>query len=186
MTNAELQERLLNLSGVIGRDQKTRGTLEQKSLFAPSAEQQLEIRRMIREIDRQRVRYGDEIRDIASTVPQHVAEVLYHAAAALDNYPVEVPRLLAEAVAAIDAPVIEPAKLDADCYVTLLQMSAIVQRDKRTLRRLCEDETLPAPAIKGGSGKPNEWRWRDVRPILEKEYGKPLPDTFPADRFQRT
>jgi hypothetical protein len=77
----------------------------------------------------------------------------------------------------------KPQQSPVDCYVTLLQMAAIVQRDKKTLRRL---GTLPAPAIKGGKGKSDEWKWDDVRPILEKEYRKELPVVFPADRFVRS
>jgi hypothetical protein len=73
----------------------------------------------------------------------------------------------------------------AECYVTLLQMAAIVNRGKRTLRRLYESGKLPDPAVEGGGGNPHEWRWADVRPILESEYGKVLPDVFPADKFLR-
>jgi len=72
-----------------------------------------------------------------------------------------------------------------DCYVTLLQIAAIVNRNKRTLRRLHDGGKLPAPAIQGAGGKPNEWRWNDVRPILENEFDKMLPLIFPADQFVR-
>lgn len=71
-------------------------------------------------------------------------------------------------------------------YVTLLQMSAIVSRDKKTLQRLYAAGELPTPAIEGGSGKQHEWKWRDVRPILEKHYRKDLPEFFPSDRFIRS
>lgn len=73
-----------------------------------------------------------------------------------------------------------------DCYVTMSQMSAIVNRSDRTIRRLLDAGTLPEPAVQGGEGKPHEWRWDDVRPILEKEYDRPLPAIFPADQFIRS
>lgn len=73
-----------------------------------------------------------------------------------------------------------------DCYVTKLQMSAIVNRSERTIRRLYDAGTLPAPAVQGGEGKPSEWRWDDVRPILEKEYKRELPPIFPAHQFVRS
>jgi hypothetical protein len=74
---------------------------------------------------------------------------------------------------------------EVECYVTLLQMAGIVNRDKRTLERLAVKVKFPPPAVEGGGGKPGEWRWSDVRPILEVEYGRSLPDIFPADRFVR-
>ncbi len=86
-----------------------------------------------------------------------------------------------------------PARVDLECasnseaaptcYVTLLQMAGIVSRSKRTLERLSTKPAFPPPAVDGGGGKPNEWRWADVRPILESEYTRTLPEVFPADRF---
>jgi hypothetical protein len=73
-----------------------------------------------------------------------------------------------------------------NCYVTLLQMAAIVGRGKRTMRRLYDDAKLPPPAVEGTGGKASEWIWDDVRPILEAEYSKVLPAVFPADRFVRS
>jgi len=70
-------------------------------------------------------------------------------------------------------------------YVTLLQMAASVNRSKATLKRLFKVGKLPSPAIKGCGGKPNEWRWDEVRPVLEAEFDKILPVTFPADKFVR-
>lgn len=74
----------------------------------------------------------------------------------------------------------------ATCYVTFPQMAAIVNRKERTIRRLYDKGILPAPAVQGGKGAPHEWRWEDVRPILEKQYKRPLPEVFPADQFVRS
>jgi hypothetical protein len=74
---------------------------------------------------------------------------------------------------------------EPECYVTLLQMAAIVNRSKTTLRRLYDAGDLLTPAVNGEGGSPNEWRWADVRPILEEKYGKVLPKFFPADKFVR-
>jgi hypothetical protein len=71
------------------------------------------------------------------------------------------------------------------CYVTLLQMAGIVNRSKRTLERFASKPSFPLPVVEGSRGKPSEWRWSDVRPILESEYGRSLPEVFPADRFVR-
>lgn len=73
-----------------------------------------------------------------------------------------------------------------ECYVTLLQMGGIVGREKRTMRRLYDDGKLPPPVVVGGRGRQHEWRWDEVRPILEAEYNKTLPTVFPADRFVRS
>ena len=72
-----------------------------------------------------------------------------------------------------------------ECHVTLLQMAAMVNKNKRTLERLRNDGKLPAPAVKGGEGKADEWLWSEVRPILQDEYNRQLAKVFPADRFIR-
>ena len=72
-----------------------------------------------------------------------------------------------------------------EVHVTLTQAAAIVNKSKRTLERLKNDGELPAPAVKGGKGRADEWRWSDIRPILETEYRRQLPGTFPTDRFMR-
>jgi hypothetical protein len=64
-------------------------------------------------------------------------------------------------------------------------MAAICNRSKRTIENLKITGKLPEPAVRGGTGKPDEWRWSVVRPILEKEYSRQLPEVFPADRFRR-
>ncbi len=72
-----------------------------------------------------------------------------------------------------------------ECHVTLQQMAAMVNKSKRTLERLRGDGKLPTPAVKGGNGKADEWKWSDVRRILQNEYNRQLPEVFPADRFIR-
>lgn len=71
-------------------------------------------------------------------------------------------------------------------HVTLLQMASIVNRTKKTLQRLKAKDFFPRPAVEGGDGKPQEWPWSVVRPLLEAEYSRELPKTFPADKFQRS
>jgi hypothetical protein len=69
-------------------------------------------------------------------------------------------------------------------YVTLDQMAAIVGRSKRTLehKKKAKKNPLPSPDIKGGGGKPDEWKWSKARPWLEHEYCRQLPERFPAKR----
>jgi hypothetical protein len=72
--------------------------------------------------------------------------------------------------------------LAAPQYVTLDQAAAIVQRSKRTLEKLADRKKnpLPNPAIQGGGGKPSEWIWSELRPWLQQEYGKVLPERYPS------
>lgn len=70
---------------------------------------------------------------------------------------------------------------DVAFCVTLYQMAAIVSRSKSTLERF--KKNLPPPKVKGGNGRPDEWDWTEVRPVLEERYRRELPARFPADRF---
>jgi hypothetical protein len=69
-------------------------------------------------------------------------------------------------------------------YVTLGQMAAIVKRSKRTAEKwkTRERDPLPTSDIEGGGGKPDEWDWPKVRPWLERETGRTLPERFPSLR----
>ena len=66
--------------------------------------------------------------------------------------------------------------------VTLDQMAAVVSRHKKTLERRKSDGTLPQPDVHGGGGKPDEWYWSKVKPILEGYYDRKLPARFPSRR----
>jgi hypothetical protein len=67
-------------------------------------------------------------------------------------------------------------------YVTLGQMAAMVQRSKRTLEnwKARKINPLPPPDIDGGGGKPDEWDWSKIRPWLQNESGRTLPERFPT------
>jgi hypothetical protein len=69
-------------------------------------------------------------------------------------------------------------------YVTLDKIAAIVNRNKKTMERLKKRKSnpLPDPAVEGGGGKPDEWIWSNVRPWLEKEFNRPLPEQYPTLR----
>ena len=75
------------------------------------------------------------------------------------------------------------AKETPPSYVTLLQAAAMVNKTKSTLER--KKPRLPKPDVKGGEGKADEWLWDNLRPALEKEFGRKLPAEFPAARFIR-
>lgn len=66
--------------------------------------------------------------------------------------------------------------------VTLDQMAGAVSRSKKTLERLKSKGKLPQPDVDGGGGKPDEWIWANVKPILELHYNRKLPDRFPSLR----
>ncbi len=66
--------------------------------------------------------------------------------------------------------------------VTLDKMAAAVSRSKKTLERLKTKGKLPRPDVEGGGGKPDEWNWSNVKPILEEHYNRKLPERFPSLR----
>jgi hypothetical protein len=70
-------------------------------------------------------------------------------------------------------------------FVTLDKMAAMVGRSKRTLEKLLNRprNPFPGPDIEGGGGKPHEWNWAKIRPWLETEFGRALPEQFPGSRF---
>jgi hypothetical protein len=62
-------------------------------------------------------------------------------------------------------------------YIDLDQAAALVNRSKRTLERRLGD--MPMPVVQGMGGKKSEWLYAELRPWLETEYGKMLPDRPP-------
>jgi hypothetical protein len=70
----------------------------------------------------------------------------------------------------------------ADQYVTLNQVAALVNRTKKTLQRIVNDQkrACPSPDVEGGGGKPNEWKWLRLRPWLESTFNRKLPEQFPS------
>jgi hypothetical protein len=74
-------------------------------------------------------------------------------------------------------PLTSPAT-PAEQYVTLDQAATLVNRSKKTLeRRLYNPRTgMPLPAVEGGGGRPHEWLWSELRPWLEQEFGRRLPE----------
>ena len=73
-----------------------------------------------------------------------------------------------------------------DCLVTLHQAAAIVNRSKRTLESWAKKKGFPRPKVIGGGGKPHEYKWDELRPFLERQAGRNLPQQFPAQRFRVT
>jgi hypothetical protein len=69
-------------------------------------------------------------------------------------------------------------------YVDLDQMAAAVNHSKSSLekRKHRNKNPLPDPDIQGGGGKKDEWLWQNIRPWLETEFGRRLPDTYPRLR----
>jgi hypothetical protein len=67
-------------------------------------------------------------------------------------------------------------------YVTIGQIAAVIQRSPRTVEKwkARPKNPLPPPDIEGGGGKADEWLWQRLRPWLEGESGKQLPERFPS------
>jgi hypothetical protein len=73
-----------------------------------------------------------------------------------------------------------------ECLVTLQQAAAMVNRSKRTVEDWKGKKGFPRPKVIGGGGKPHEYAWSELRPVLEKLSGRKLPERFPAQRFRPT
>jgi predicted DNA-binding transcriptional regulator AlpA len=65
--------------------------------------------------------------------------------------------------------------------IDLDQAAALVNRSKRTLERAQKDQTkkMPLPSIQGIGGRKSEWRYSELKPWLETEYDRKLPDRPP-------
>jgi hypothetical protein len=61
--------------------------------------------------------------------------------------------------------------------VTLDQASALVNRKKRSLERY--KHHMPPPRVRGRRGQPDEWAWSELRPWLELQFHRILPEQFP-------
>ena len=74
-----------------------------------------------------------------------------------------------------------------ETFITLDMAAATVQRSKNTLRKYMgrKRDPLPDPDIQGMGGKPSEWRWDSIRPWLEHEFGRKLPENYPGSRLTR-
>jgi len=59
--------------------------------------------------------------------------------------------------------------------VTLDQAAAIVNRSPAALRHY-RNLGMPKPFVQGTKGKPNEYRWDEMRPWLEDVFGRPVPE----------
>src|SRR5262249_43949052 len=72
-----------------------------------------------------------------------------------------------------------------DPFVTMDQAASMVNRGKKTVERYLNDPKYqkrrpPPPDVEGGGGKPHEWRWSVIRPWLESEFGRKLPEHYPG------
>lgn len=74
---------------------------------------------------------------------------------------------------------------DPECFVTLLQAASMVNKTKNTLEKRAKKSPMPLPDVEGGGGTAAEWKWSAIRPWLEKEFKRQLPEHFPSDRFIR-
>lgn len=72
-----------------------------------------------------------------------------------------------------------------ECFVTLLQAASMVNKTKSTLEKRAKTSPMPLPDVEGGGGTAAEWKWSTIRPWLEKEFKRQLPEHFPSDRFIR-
>jgi len=71
-----------------------------------------------------------------------------------------------------------PPPDDRQQFVTLLQAAAWVQKSKQALKKL--KAKMPPPTIHGGAGKADQWAWREIRPWLQKQFDRRLPECLPS------
>ncbi len=83
---------------------------------------------------------------------------------------------------AVDRVSAQLAEDATEVFVTMDQASACCNRSKRTLERLLQDGKIPEPDIPGGGGRAHRWRWSALRPALEEQVGRRLPQRFPSGR----
>lgn len=73
----------------------------------------------------------------------------------------------------------EPSDRTLPTYVTMDQAAALVQRSKRCLRHYYDDNEMPPPDIRGGGGKPHQWRYETLRLWLTETFDYKLPLQMP-------
>jgi hypothetical protein len=80
-------------------------------------------------------------------------------------------------IAAAPAPgsVAPDAPAELPDLVTLTQAAALVNRTADALRHY-RGKGMPKPFVLGVKGKPNEYRWSEMRPWLEKTFARRIPE----------
>ncbi len=81
--------------------------------------------------------------------------------------------------------IVAPIEDSTECLVTLSQAAAMVQRSKRTLEGYTRKPGFPQHRVKGKKGQPSLYAWNELRPFLQEQFARDLPEQFPADRFRR-
>ena len=76
-----------------------------------------------------------------------------------------------------------PVGVEHDCYVTLDTMANYLRVAKKTMERRYADGKLCEPDIEGGGGKAHQWKYARIRPFLETEFARQLPERWPGDEF---
>jgi hypothetical protein len=69
--------------------------------------------------------------------------------------------------------------------VTLQQAAAIVNKTKSALVKRAKKSPMPLPEVEGGECRAAEWEWTTIRPWLEDQFKRKLPEKFPGGRFIR-
>jgi hypothetical protein len=100
----------------------------------------------------------------------------------LQNKPIEGRSALLDALAApADWRPPLPKNEPAPQYVDLVMLHSYLHVSKRKMERLKAhpENPMPDPDIEGGGGKKDWWIWSKLRPWLQEEFGRILPERFP-------
>ena len=145
---------------------------------------------------KQAVASQQNLLDLANLLREHAPKLLrlvpvvnFHDAAPADLLPwlSAMREIESEILTLVAAPPANPMEaVVADQYVTLDQMAALVKKHKRTLenRKSRQKNPLPFADVEGAGGTTAEWLYAKIRPWLEAEFKKFLPERLP-DNLRR-
>ena len=145
---------------------------------------------------KQAVASQQNLLDLANLLREHAPKLLrlvpvvnFHDAAPADLLPwlSAMREIESEILTLMAAPPANPMEaVVADQYVTLDQMAALVNKHKRTLenRKSRQKNPLPFADVEGAGGTTAEWLYAKIRPWLEAEFNKLLPERLP-DNLRR-
>ena len=74
-------------------------------------------------------------------------------------------------------------QVEHECYVTRDMLANYLRCHKKKLERLSKEGKLCDPDIEGGGGKAHQWKYSRIRPYLETEFARQLPERWPGEAF---
>ena len=92
-----------------------------------------------------------------------------------------------ERVALFPMPPADPSSegtpVEHESYVTFDMLANYLRVTKKTMERRYAGGKLCEPDIEGGGGKAHQWKYARIRPFLEAEFARQLPERWPGEAF---